>query len=225
MWKHQPLQTKQLQDLVKTGRLYKLQKGQINQSTEDRPVFNMIVSGYIKRYLISNDGGLGVQVVYGPGDMFPITLAYKMLYDQDLNEGPEVYYYEAMTDVQLYTVQDSVLSDAVKNNPSLYRDLMAVAGKRLGSTLNGLENLTLRSSYRRIAHQLLYLGEQYGKKTDAGTEVMMPLTHQDLADILSLTRETISTGIIKLRKKGLIKTGKAICIPDMEKLKEEAYNG
>lgn len=70
---------------------------------------------------------------------------------------------------------------------------------------------------------LAYLARRFGKKTSAGVELSLSLTHQDLADILSLTRETVSTSIIKLRKKKLVKTTKGIVIPDIKKLEEEAY--
>ncbi|HEU5004756.1 MAG TPA: Crp/Fnr family transcriptional regulator [Candidatus Saccharimonadales bacterium] len=216
--------SEELKALLLKGRHYKIPKGQIIQSTEDRLVFNMIKSGFVKRYLISNDGALGVQVIYGPGDIFPITLALKILVGQDINPGPEVYYYEAMNDVELYTVEQPVLQEGIENDPILYRDLLAICGKRLHSTLNSLENLTLRSSYKRLAHQLVYLAEAYGKQVKEGTQIDLQLTHQDLADILSLTRETISTNIIRLRKKGLIKTGRRIIIPNLEKLTEEAFN-
>ena len=209
--------------LLGKGRQYKVPKGQIIQSTEDRKVFNLLVSGYVKRYLIANDGSIGVQVVYGPDDVFPITLAFKLMFNQDIYDGPEVYYYQAMTDAEIYTIDQSTLKEAVKANPILYRDLMSIAGRRLHSTLNGLENLTLRNSYKRVAHQLGYFAHRFGKRTSAGTEIKLQLTHQDLADILSLTRETVSTSIIRLRKNGLIKTNKLILVPDLKKLQEEAY--
>jgi CRP/FNR family transcriptional regulator len=129
-----------------------------------------------------------------------------------------------MGKAEVYTIPAEKLSEAVKDSPELYRDLMAIAGKRLHSTLNGLENLSMRGSYKRIAHRLVYLSNHFGEKTPAGTKICIQLTHQDLADMLSLTRETVSTGMIKLREKGLVKTGKHIVIPDIKKLLKEAYN-
>jgi len=206
------------------GRRFKLSKGQIIQSTDDRRVFNYVTKGYVKRYLISNEGNLGVQVIYGPGDVFPITLAFSILFDQEINESPETYYYESMTEVEIYTINEQDLKDKVEADPSLYRDLMAVAGKRLHSTLHGLENLTLKTSYYRVAHELLYIAQRFSEPTGSGAKILLPLTHQDLADILSLTRETVSTCIVQLREKGLIKTGKNIIVADMKKLEEEAYS-
>ncbi len=184
----------------------------------------MVTKGFVKRYLISNEGTYGVQVIYGPGDIFPITLAFSALFKREINEGPEIYYYEAMTEVELYTLDESDLITAVENDPTLYRDLFAICGNRLHSTLQGLENLTLKSSYQRVAHELVYMAKHFGVKKNSGTVIQVPLTHQDIADMLSLTRETVSTAMVQLRKKKLINTGKAISVPDIEKLADESFS-
>jgi CRP/FNR family transcriptional regulator len=216
--------SKELHELLLTGRRSKRSKGQIIQSTEGQRTINLVSSGFIKRYLISNTGNLGVEVIYGEGDIFPLTLMFKTLFDQDIYEGPEVYYYEAMSETQIYSIDISTLAENVEKNPLLYRDLLSESGKRLHSTLNGLENLALRTSHKRVAHQLVYFANQFGEKRASGIKINIPLTHQDLADILSLTRETVSTCIAKLREEKLIKTGKNIIVPNIEKLKEEAHS-
>jgi len=206
------------------GRHYKIPKGQIIQSTDDRRVFNLVTKGYVKRYLISNEGNYGVQVIYGPGDVFPITLAYSAIFGRDINEGPETYYYEAMTELELHTVDEPDMVEHIEQNPILYKDLFAISGVRLHSTLHGLENLTLKTSYQRVAHELLYMAKKFGEKKAGETVIVVPLTHQDIADILSLTRETVSTAMVQLRKKKLISTSKSIAVPDIDKLTEEAFN-
>lgn len=213
-----------LSAILLKGRQYKIPKGQIVQSTDERRVFNLLAAGYVKRYLITNEGTYGVQVIYGPGDIFPITLAFSVLFKHEINEGPETYYYEAMTEVELYTLDESDLAKEVATDPLLYRDLFAICGKRLHSTLQGLENISLKSSYHRVAHELLYMAKKFGGKKAAGTIILVPLTHQDIADVLSLTRETVSTAMVQLRKKKLISTGKSIVVPDLKKLEEEAFS-
>jgi CRP/FNR family transcriptional regulator len=216
--------TNELRELLLEGKRNKRSKGQIIQSTDSQRTVNLVTSGYIKRYLISNAGTLGVEVIYGPGNVFPITLMMKALVGLEVNQSPETYYYEAMTDTEFYTIDIAFLVENVKKNPLLYRELLLECGKRLHSTLNGLENVTLRTSYKRVAHQLVYFAEEFGEKKLTGVKIRLPLTHQDLADTLSLTRETVSTCVARLREQKLIKTGRYIMIPDLEKLKEEAHS-
>lgn len=217
------LVSEELQDLLRHGRKFQRSKGQVLQTTTDQKNFNFLTKGYIKRYLISNEGTLGVEVIYGPGDIFPITLAFKGIFKHDINEGPEVFYYEAMTEVTLYAIDIRTLTDTVKQNPRLYRELFLECGKRLHSTLHGLENLTLKNSYKRVAHQIHYLAYRFGEKKLGGIKIAVPLTHQDIADILSLTRETVSMCMVQLRDQKLIVPGRHILVPNPKKLQDEAH--
>jgi hypothetical protein len=66
-----------LHALLLGGKRVKYSKGQIIQSTEGQKTINLIKSGFVKRYLISTTGSLGVEVVYGKEDIFPLTLMFK----------------------------------------------------------------------------------------------------------------------------------------------------
>lgn len=209
--------------LIKKGRRTTRSKGQIIQTTDGGKSFNLVQSGYVKRYLISNSGSLGVQVIYGPDDIFPITLIYKLLFGHDIDNGPETYYYEAMSNVEVYSFSGDDLLQAVQSQPILYQGLFRESGRRIESMLQGLENMTMSSSYHRVAHQLLYFADKFGKKDAAGVKLLIPLTHQDIADVLNITRETVSNSMTRLSKKGLVKSGRYIIIPSVGKLEAEAF--
>ncbi len=204
------------------GRLLKYDKGQIIQTTEDPTAFNLIQTGYIKRYLIKNDGSLSVDLIYGPDDVFSMTLIFTALYRRQRLDSNETYYYEALTDATVYALDVRELAEYANKNPLVYKDLLSEAGKRMTSATQGLENISMKNSYKRLAHQLAYYARRFGYRRAVGTEILTPFTHQDLADILSLTRETVSTSMAKLKKEKLIKTGKKIIVPSPEKLEELA---
>ena len=213
-----------LHELLERGRKYPVKKGQILQSSDNRLLTTLVKSGFIKRYLIANDGSFGVQSIYGPGDIFPLTLIFKLILDQDLYHGPETYYYEAMCDSEIYILSNEVLLKQVESDPSLYRDLFSEAGRRLTSNIQRLENISLTSAYKRVAHQLVFYAKEFSEPTPLGTKLVIPLTHLDLANILSISRETVSQAMSKLRAEGLIKTNKHIIIPNLKKLEDEAYS-
>ncbi len=212
-----------LHELLKEERKKTLGKGQVIQTTDTQTAFNLLNKGYVKRYMISNTGALNTEVIYGPGDIFPLTMAFKAIYGKDINDGPEVYYYETMTAAELHSVDTQQLLEKIQGDPLIYKSLFLEAGTRLHSTLNSLENLALRTSYRRVAHELLFLAKRFGQEKSEGVRIDLPLTHQDLADLLSLTRETVSNSMGELRRKGLVITNRRIYIPDMKKLEEEAF--
>jgi CRP-like cAMP-binding protein len=218
-------QDNNLRSLFLKGKRTTCTKGEVVQATDDKGKVHYISEGYIKRYMISNKGELGVQLIYGPGDIFSLTEIYKLLLNQEIYTGPETYYYEAMCDVEMFSVDTQMLEKAVTKSPILYRGLMIEAGKRLRSALNGLENVSQKVAYKKVAHRLWYYSHRFGKKTMGGIRIQVPLTQQDLADILGLTRETVSLCIAQLRKEKLIKTGgKQIIVTDQAKLQEAAFN-
>jgi CRP/FNR family transcriptional regulator, cyclic AMP receptor protein len=210
--------------LITTGKRQRRDKGQVIQTTGEQKTFNLIRAGYVKRYLIANDGSLGIEAIYGPSDVFSMSSIYQALFNQTLYDGPETYYYEAMTDCEIYSIDIDVLIQEVKKNPMLYRDLLIEAGKRLHFSIQGLENISMKSAYNRTAHQLLHYARKFGHHKKDGIELTLPLTHQDLANVLSLSRETVSVSFMALRKKGLIRGRKKVYVTDLEKLEEEAYS-
>lgn len=208
--------------LLAEGRRLRLPKGQVVSGFEEQSKLYLLRSGYIKRYLLTKEGTKGIQVVFGPNDVFPLTPVYNSLYDLRVYSGAEQYYYESMTPIELYAISQETLREAIDENPLIYRDLFLAAGLRLNSYIHRLESMSLRVANKKVIHQLVFLAEVFGKKTDAGLTITASLTHQDLADILNLARETVSHVLGRLQEKGLIKHDKFITVTDIERLRREA---
>lgn len=209
-----------LHALLQAGNSYTLPKGQIVHALDDYSRFSCIATGYVKRYIITNEGNKSVQLIYGPGHVFPLAPILRHIYDMDLYRGPELYYYESMTDIVVNSISFESLHKALQADKSIYTDLLYVAGTRLNSYIWRLEDTSLGNSTWRVAHQLSFLASQFGEMTETGLKIMVPITHQDLADILNLSRETVSRSIAKLRDKKLIISGQYTVIPDPAKLKD-----
>jgi CRP/FNR family cyclic AMP-dependent transcriptional regulator len=210
--------------LIKTGTYTKYAKGQIIQSTEGHKTMNFITQGFVKRYLISNTGNLGVEVIYGSGDFFPLTLMLDTIFKLDIYEGAAVYFYEAMTETVVYTLSADQIAQTAEEDPLLYKEILHETGRRLHTLLNSLENLALQSPYNRLSHQLIYFATTFGTETKNGVKVPIPLTAQDLADILSLNAKGVERCLEALKRKNLIKFNKNIIITDLDRLKAEAHS-
>jgi CRP-like cAMP-binding protein len=215
--------TDDLRLLFKGCKVQQLTKGQMLYTSETSDKLILLISGFVKRYFIAHEGSLGVQAIYGSADVFPLTVVFERLFGLDIYTGPEIYYYESMTTVTLCAMDADLLGQRVATQPSVYRTLLENAGMRLRSNIQFLENLRLHGAYSKTAHQLAYLGQQFGTKTPEGIRIEMPLIHQDIADIIGTTRETVTASIIKLRKKKLIRTDRSILILDYDQLVREAY--
>jgi CRP/FNR family transcriptional regulator, cyclic AMP receptor protein len=216
--------TARLTILIKGGRYRRLPKGQMLQTTDTNQSVCLVKKGYIKRYIITNEGTTSIQGIYGPGYIFPLTYVYKKLFEQQLYSGPETIYYQAMTNVEIYNLDGDRLVEAAEADPAIYKELLSVAGRRFHSNIQQLENLSLKDYYHRVAHQLLYFAREFGVEVPEGVCIKLPLTHQDIADVLSTSRETVSICLGLLRSKKLIKTGRQIIVPNMSNLRDEAYS-
>lgn len=212
-----------LASLMKKGKLYSVDKGEVVVTTDDNQTLYFVKSGYIKRYQISNAGNTYIQSVYGPYEIFPLTFAYELLLNKSIYSGPETYFYEAMCKSELYKIEGQVLVETVKKEPLVYKDLFSVAGDRFQSNIQRLENISLSVYYKRVAHQLWFYANKFSDIKGQHAKLKIPLTQQDLADVLGTTRETVSLCMSELKKKGLIKSGKFITVKNIENLKTEAF--
>lgn len=190
-----------LVDLLHSSKVVRYGKGEvISDTTEDKMLWQ-VKAGFIKRYQITNAGFISIQSIYGPTDIFPLTYVYKVIYDKEIYGGPDTFYYEAVANSELWALPMTTLVEATQKDPLLFRDLLGVAGDRFFSNIQQLENLSLATAEKRVAHQLLYLAHKWGRQRGATIEIQVPLTQQDIADFLSLTRETVSSCINKLKKR------------------------
>ena len=210
--------------LLRRGRLSTVAKGEVIDSTDSQIPLTLMKEGYVKRYSITPDGTQSVQIIHGPNSFFPLTPICKALLGQTLYHGPETFYYETMTDSEIFTLSFEQFATEIKLNPQLYRDLLYICGTRLSWFIHEAENLATHDAYNRLAHKLLFFVQQFGEETPDGISIKLPLTHYDLASILNVTRETVTANIIKLRDKQLIKTERNILIIDLKGLSSEAYS-
>jgi CRP-like cAMP-binding protein len=207
--------------LLKSGSAQNKQKGQLVHTFDDTEKFYYIESGYIKRYLISNEGSLGIQSIYGPGYFFPLSPLFGALFGQNIIE--ETYYYEAMTAVQTYSLEVQTVVNTMQEDLSLYPNLLFEAWRRLQSNITQLENTSFKSAYQKIAHGIVFLAIEFGQQDEIGPGITMdlPLVYQDIASILGLTRETVARAMSMLKSKGLILVDnqRYINVPDSDKLR------
>ena len=195
-----------LEVLFKSSTRQHLKRGTPLFLEYDRLFFVLIESGYVKRYLISVDGTESIQAIYGPKTPFPLTPVFSSLLNLNIYEGDEILFYEAITDVTFYSLTKDELQKTIDQNPFLYKDLFYAAGIRLKSNIQRLENISLKSADKRVSDILLHYAKNFGKKNRAGEIVIeLPLTHQTLANVLTVARETVSISVGKLQEQEIIR--------------------
>lgn len=177
----------------------KFKRGDVFYRPND-PVIDIffIKEGFVKQYIFSENGeGLTINI-FRPNSFFPIMLV--------LANQPNKYFFEAQTNISTFRVPTKKVVEFLEENPDVLLDLT----KRFSAAILGLsirvEELSFHQASNRISSLLLYLAEKFGKTENGKTIINLSLTHQDLADWTSLTRETVSRQLEQLSKEGIIKS-------------------
>src|SRR5512135_1859222 len=83
--------------------------------------------------------------------------------------------------------------------------LLQILCSRLRDSWDRIQLLSFTNASQRIKMLLASLAGEYGGKTKEGTLLNIKLTHQDIADMAGVARETVTRAIDKLNKDGEIK--------------------
>ncbi len=195
----------------------RFRKREIILGAEEEPdgVF-FIKSGYVRSYSISEEGREFTLNIYKQGTYFPAPWA--------LADVPNTYFFEAMTPVELTKAPKEELLVFLRANPEILMDLTTRLLVGLNGLLVRIEHLLSKDAYHKVASAVFLAGRRFGKKAGKGKVIVeLPLTHQDIADLSYLTRETTSLEMKKLEKQGLIeKRNRMLIIKDMNKLRQES---
>lgn len=110
----------------------------------------------------------------------------------------------ATDQVEIIRIPYSVLDNLIKSNPSFANRLLHLVIARCIETEQRLERLFAKTIESRIAEFLLSAADQYGIPESRGTMIGAKYTHQEIADYVGSTRETVTLVLGQLRRRGLI---------------------
>jgi CRP-like cAMP-binding protein len=75
---------------------------------------------------------------------------------------------------------------------------------RLGTLTNTLVNLVADDAYARVAKLILHLGVHHGTKLGRAIVLEVVLTHQEIADMTGVNRQTVTRILGDLRRKRIV---------------------
>jgi CRP/FNR family cyclic AMP-dependent transcriptional regulator len=85
--------------------------------------------------------------------------------------------------------------------------------------VNIIEELSFTTIRQRLVSVLVRLAQSEGKKSARGIEVVLPGSHQELANQLGTVRELVSRNLTRLQAEGLLEVdARRIVIKDLKGL-------
>lgn len=192
-------------------------RGQTIIRPEDTPQgIYYVKKGFVRVYNISEAGKETTLNLLTQGDCFPLVWA--------ICESPNNYFFEAYTNCILYRSPRGDLIRFLKNSKSELFNLIKTTLLSINSKLNIINYLLGGSAKTKVAATLYNLARQFDKKAAEKIEINLPLTHNSIATLTGLTRETISLIMEEFVKEGIINyKGRKIVIEDVEKLMKETF--
>ena len=131
---------------------------------------------------------------------------------------------EAFEDSRLLFIRREDFQNILLKYPAISLSVAKILARRLRLADKEIEELTFYSVKARVIKILLELADRYGRKTDDGLKISLKLTHQELADMVGSSRETVSRIISALEKGSLIiNEGGYTVIKDIERLKDHIF--
>lgn len=156
----------------------------------------IILSGKVKVVQTSEEGKEIILAIHQAGDSFgEIALI-------DNKTAP----------AEVVTIKDSVVATISKNDfhyllytqKKVLEILLQIFCARLRDSWERMQILSFNNASQRLKMLFLLLSEEHGKKECNGITLTIKLTHQEIANMAGMTRETVTRIVDKLNKDGEI---------------------
>jgi CRP/FNR family cyclic AMP-dependent transcriptional regulator len=176
---------------------------------------HFLASGRVKISKVTRDGKELTLAYRTAGDFFGESVL--------LEGGPREEMVEAMDVTASVEVERSALERLLANNAGVtYQFLRAMINRRRELETK-VEQLVFKDVGSKLAELLLRLGSEHGLEHKRGLVLGLKITHQEMANLIGSTRETVSLTLSMFKRKGLLQTeGRKLILVDREGLRSLA---
>ena len=186
-----------MQEMEKITRMEEVKKRQPLYLTGDpsRNVY-LLKRGHVK---IANTAPSGKEVTFDilePGEVFGELDA--------MEDAPRSTSAEALDDALICVIPRKDFDQYLAMHPNVTIKLTKLIGLRIRKIQSRVEDLVFRDVPARLAHLLSELGKTEGVADKQGIRLKVKLTHQEMANLIGCSRETVSTTMGQFRDNGLI---------------------
>ena len=171
----------------------------------------IVKSGKVRILSLSDKGTETIVHILKEGAIFGELL---------LSEEQRAFTAVAGTDALVTVLPKGGLAELLTAIPAVSRNFVQLLSKRLAKVELEYGDFGHTWSYNRLKKVLLRLCEEHGKETPKGTLIPLRLTHEDLANLIGTTRETVTTQMIRFRRMGLVKRQDRYLVVNRPRLEE-----
>jgi CRP/FNR family transcriptional regulator len=172
-----------------------------------------IYEGLVKAYDITKYNEENLLIIRKQDEIFPLIWAFT---------GKEHnIIYQALASTVTLQVNRQTFLNFVKSHSDALAPLLDMTMEMYRLHGERILNLEYRTVRERIISFLLTMSQRFGKPTDEGILIEVPLRHQDIASSINATRETTSRELSALERKGLLENKQSFTLlKDIEALRK-----
>ena len=162
--------------------------------------FFLLLHGHVRAMKTTPDGQQIVVRYVSPGEVFGVAPAI------GITQYPATA--TAVVDSVALAWPSSAWPRLVAQHPSLATSTLQIVGARLQEAHTRVIEMTTEEVERRVAHALLRLVKQAGRKVESGIEIDFPISRQDVAEMTGTTLHTVSRILSAWEQQGLVESGR-----------------
>jgi CRP-like cAMP-binding protein len=202
----------QMQPLVKTSIVRKHSKGStiLYQGEVPRNAC-ILLKGIVRVCSISPQGDTQIVMFHVPGEFFPSSWIFE-------KASSTLFFYEASEDCEVVNIPKATLVDYMTKDPIRSTALLDYFTTNYSASLIRVNALEQPKARDKLIYTLYYLCQHYGDAMSNKMTIPFALSHQNLAGLVGLTRETTATEMSKLKKQGVLSYANQLYTVDKEKL-------
>ena len=195
------LKPEELEDILHEARSARYPKNSsIFAQGEDAHSFYLLLHGHVRAAKTTPSGEQIVVRYVAPGETFGLAMAI------GLAQYPATA--TAVDDSVVLAWPTGVWPRLVERFPGLATNTLQTVGSRLQESHTRMLEMSTQQVEQRVAHALLRLAKQSGKKLDHGVEIDFPISRQDIAQMTGTTLHTVSRILSGWESQGLVESGR-----------------
>jgi CRP-like cAMP-binding protein len=188
---------------------YVLKQGRASRYPKDKAIFEqdaeadnffLLLNGHIRVVRGTAEGHQIVVRYISEGELFGIATAI----------GRTTYPASAFAAVDCVVIAwpNALWAEFTARFPSFGANAYGTIGTRLQESHTRVVEMATEQVEQRIAHALLRLIRQSGRKTEDGIRIDFPITRQDIAEMTGSTLHTVSRVLSAWETRGLVRSGR-----------------
>ncbi len=162
--------------------------------------FFVLLHGRLRVTQVTPEGQQVVVRVVNPGDLFGIAKALRR------SDYPGTA--TAVVESIVLAWPMGIWSDLLEQHPALAVNAMQTMGSRLLEAQQRIREMSTEEVERRVAHTVLRLANQAGRKDTGGVRIDFPISKQDIAELTGTTLHTVSRILSAWESAGLVEGGR-----------------